>query len=154
VITLRPADLSNQDDRTFVRSTWSRAFKQSNDAGLIHTDDWALVMHRQFDRILDRPGARAIIACDRDDPTFLYGWIAGDTSGRDRVVFFTYVKEPYRRRGIGRALFLELGLDAHTPFTYVCRTPMTLDRHLHLRRRLPLARFNPHVVRYSKDQTP
>ena len=149
MITLRPANLADDSDRVFIRSTWARAFKQSNDAGLIHTDDWAPVMHRQFDRILDRPGARAIIACDRDHPTFLYGWIAGDTTAPLKVVFFTYVKEPYRRRGLARALALELGLDARTPFAFVCRTPLTLQ--LDLRTRLPLARFDPHIVRYSKD---
>ena len=146
MITLRPANLADDSDRTFIRSTWSRAFKQSNDAGLIHTDDWASVMHRQFDRILDRPGARAIIACESDDPSFLYGWISGDTTAGP-VVFFTYVKEPYRRRGIARALVLELGIDDRTPFTYVCRTPLTLR----LKPKIPLARFDPHIVRYSKD---
>lgn len=149
MITTRAAKLADQVDRTFIRSTWARAFKQSNDAGLIYTDDWAEVMHRQFDRILDRPGARAIIACERNDPAFFYGWIAGDTTGPSPVVFFTYVKEPYRRRGLGRALLLELGVGPQTPFTFVCRTPLTL----HLKPLIPLGRFNPQIVRYPKDPT-
>lgn len=155
MIALRAAKLADPEERAFIRATWSRAFKQSNDAGMIHTDDWAPVMHRQIDRILDRPGARAILAYDKASPTFLYGWIAGDPTAVPRpVVFFTYVKEPYRRSGIGRALALEFGIDKSTAFAFVCRTPMTAAEHLDLRTRFPLARYHPQIVRYDKDTPP
>lgn len=97
-IAFRAADLRSPD-RTFIVSTWSSSFKTAHAAGLIHTDDWATIMHAQIGKILDRADARAVIAFERDDPDFLYGWIAGDTAERPAVVWYVYVKEAYRRAG-------------------------------------------------------
>lgn len=147
MIAIRPANLRDEAERAFIRSTWSRAFKVADDAGMIHTDDWSTVMHRQIDRVLDRPDARALLAYESDEPSFWYGWIAGDTSGAASVVFFSYVKEPYRRQGIARDLFARFGLGERTPFMFVCRTPMVAK----LKHKVPFARYNPREVRYPKE---
>lgn len=142
----RAADLSDATERTFVRSTWSRYFKMSRDAGMIFTDDWAVVMHRQIDRVLDRDGARAILCFESTSPTFFYGWIAGDTSGPVPVVFFAFVKPPYQRQGLARQLLEQLGVDAARPFEFTCRT----SEMLALKDKIPLARYNPLEVRFPK----
>lgn len=149
-IAFRPANLvdnGRDSERAFVRATWSRAFKKSFDAGMIWTDDWERVMHPQIDRVLDRTGTRVVLAYETESPTFLYGWIAGDTSEDTPVVFFAYVKEPYRRQGFGRELLQALGVDAREPFTYTCRTSVVR----HLRGKIPLGRYNPLEVRYPKQ---
>lgn len=150
MIAFRPAQLhdKDRDDRAFIRSTWARAFKYSHDAGMIHTDDWPEVMHKQINRALDRPDARAIICCADDDADYFFGWIAGDTSGRTPVVFYCYVKEPSRRQGVGARLLEALGVDALKPFIYTCRGPSAMS---HFRHRIPLARYYPPEVRYPKD---
>jgi GNAT superfamily N-acetyltransferase len=145
-LAFRPAV---REDRAFIIPTWSASYKKSRYAGLITSEDWADVMHRQLGKILDRAGARAIVAYDRQDPDYFYGWIAGDTSEPTPVVYYVYTKEPYRRAGIARGLFAALGVDPTRYFVYVC-SPVNDSQELI--RKLPSARFNTLEVRYPKEQ--
>lgn len=147
-LAFRPAAGHDSDDRSFIVSTWSRSFKLSHSAGLIHSDDWPTVMHTQLERILDRDGARALIACDRDDGDYFYGWIAADTTDRIPVLHYVYVKEPYRRAGIARQLFTAIGIDPAQFFTYVCRGPS----YGQFASRVAHARYNPNAVRFPKEK--
>ncbi len=142
----RPANLADSGERTFIRSTWSRYFKMSRDAGMIHTDDWAMVMHRQIDRVLDRASARSILCFEGSSPGFLYGWIAGDTSGPMPIVYFVHVKAPFQRNGLARQLLQQLGIDAKKPFEYMCRTADLLF----LKDKIPLATYNPLEARFPR----
>lgn len=153
----RNADPTNEGERIFIVSTWASSCKKSYDAGIIWTEDWASIMHPQIGRILDQPHARVVLAVDSEDPSFFYGWIAGDTTEATPIVYYVYVKEPYRRAGyrIGqrvgdgyaRQLFAAFGVDPAAPFTYVCQTPAMIK----LRDKIPRARRNPLEVRYPKE---
>lgn len=145
MIAFRPA---TSDDRRFIVSAWSTSYKHAHTAGMIHTDDWADVMHKQIERVLDRPDARTIVAFESKDPTFLYGWIAGDTSEGVPAVFYVYVKEPYRRAGHARRLFAALGVQPGERFVYGCRTAIVPT----LARSIPSARFNPAILRFPKER--
>lgn len=125
-------------------ATWSSSYKKSHSAGIINTDDWSAIMHPQIAKVLDRPGARTVVAHERTDPNFCYGWISGDTSERTPVVFYVYVKEAYRRAGIARDLFAAIDVDPRKYFVYVCGTPIA-------KMLVPHARFNPNEVRYPKE---
>jgi len=116
---------------------------------MIHTDDWATVMHAQIERILDRPDAQTVVAFESKDDSFLYGWICGDTSEPTPSVFYAYVKEPYRRAGHARRLFAALGVRPEQRFVYACRTAIVPT----LSRSIPMARFNPEILRYPKRKT-
>ena len=146
-LAFRPAAGRGSEDRRFIVSTWSSSYKKSHSAGVIHTDDWATMMHPQFERHLDRLDARAVIVYEKSDPGFYYGWIAGDTSESTPVVFYVYCKEAYRRTGIARALFKAFGVDPAGYFVYVCGTPDAIQ----LQRKIPRARFNPNEIRYPKE---
>lgn len=146
-LAFRASAAGGTEDRRFIVSTWSSSYKKSHSAGVIHADDWADIMRPQFERHLNRLDARAVIAYDKDDPEFFYGWIAGDTSESTPVVFYVYVKEAYRRSGIARALFKSFGVDPMQYFVYVCGTPDAIQ----LQRKIPRARFNPNEVRYPKE---
>lgn len=148
-VAFRHADLSDENERQFVITTWSSSFKKSFTAGLIRTEDWPAIMHAQLGKILDREGARAVLAVDTEDPTFFYGWIAGDTSDRTAVIYYVYVKEPYRRAGYARKLFAAFGVDPGSAFTFVCKTPVAIE--IALRDKIPRARWNPLEVRYPKE---
>lgn len=60
-------------------------------------------------RILGR--GSVLVACDPGDPDQIYGWVACDPTSR--VLYYIYVKQAFRRAGIGtalmRAAFSELG---------------------------------------------
>lgn len=137
-------------DRAFVVSSWSRSYKYSDAAGLIHVDDWAAVMHAQLGRLLACDTTRAIVAFEPDeDPAFedfLYGWICGDTSNATRpLVHYVYVKEAYRRAGLARRLFGALGVDPSRSFAYTCQTQAAIDAAA----KVPRARWEPLIARHS-----
>lgn len=152
-LSFRPAVPS---DRAFMVSTWSRSSKLMHSAGLVSSERWSAVMHPEFERILDRDGATAVIACEKDDPDYFYGWAAGDMSERVPVLFYVYVKEPFRSRPgdtkpfhIGRKLLGALGIDPFRHFIYVSRGasyPQLANRFRH-------AQHNPNAVRFPKETT-
>ena len=72
-LAFRPAAGRGSEDRRFIVSTWSSSYKKSHSAGVIHTDDWATMMHPQFERHLDRLDARAVIVYEKSDPGFSFG---------------------------------------------------------------------------------
>ncbi len=142
----RPA---TRDDRAFMIPMWSASYKKSHSAGIISTDSWATVMHREIEIILDRPGMRGVVAVEKSDPQFAYGFIIGDTEDiiDAPVVAYVYVKEPYRRSGIARGLFAALGVEPSQRFIYPCRTGIVSK----LSSKIPFARFNNNEVRYPKE---
>lgn len=139
-IAYRPAEI---EDAQFVVSTWSRGFKESRSAGMIADEDWPRVMHPQIQKVLSRPGVQTIVAYENTDPSFLYGWICGTPGTALPVVFFTYVKEAYRRAGYARGLFAALGVDPAKRFYYTCWTPVISK----LDGAIPLAKHDPGYAR-------
>lgn len=161
----RPADLSpGSDERRFVISSWSSSYKASHFAGLITAEDWSSVMHVQLGKILDRPTTRTLVAVD--PPSFLYGFIAGDTAGRVPVVHFVYVKDGFRserardgkREGprYARGLFAALDVDPEAPFLYTCKTPVVAEigppAWSGRTSKIPRATFRPAAARYTNYQ--
>jgi hypothetical protein len=165
VTVYRPADLSpGSDERRFVISSWSSSYKASHFAGLITAEDWAEVMHVQLGKILDRPTTRTLVAVSADRRPFLYGFIAGDTSGRLPLVHFAYVKDGFRSKRVGgrregpryaRGLFAALGVDPEGLFLYTCRTPV-VSQLSHPTSgeasKIPRATFCPAAGRYNNYQ--
>lgn len=133
-------------ERNFVLGGWSASFKHSREAGLIVASDWDDVMHVQLAKICARPECRVLVAHGQVADSFL-GFIAGEPS--EAVVYYCFVKEAYRRRGIARALFEALGVDPAKPFLYPALTRALADPAL--RNKIPLARRDPAVGRYPKQ---
>lgn len=147
----RDADLApDSDERAFVTSTWSSSYKGSHFAGLIASEDWAAIMHAQLGKLLDRPGTRTLVAGEPDG--FLYGFIAGDTTRRLPIVYYVYVKDPFRELGYARGLFAALGVDPEQPFIYTCRTAIVsriADKLPGGANKIPHATFAPAAARYT-----
>lgn len=135
-------------DRRFVVSAWSSSYKHAHTAGMIHTDDWATIMHAQIERLISQPSTSTIVAFESKDPDFVYAFISGDTSRAVPIVFYAYVKEPYRRAGHARKLFAALGVDPSRRFWFACKTAIVST----LARSIPSARFDPELARYPKER--
>lgn len=139
-IAYRDAEI---DDAHFVVPQWSRCFKPSRSAGMIADEDWAAIMHGQIQKLLNRPGVRTIIAYENTDPSFLYGFIAATPDAPTPIVYFTVVKEAYRRAGYARGLFAAVGIDPTKRFIYTCWTPVLAK----LAHTIPLAKHVPEYAR-------
>ncbi len=147
MIAFRPI---TPDDLAFVVSSWSSSYKSAHAAGMIFTDDWGEVMHRQIKRIVSWGDTTTIVGYESDDPTFLYGFISGDTVERVPVVWYVFVKAPYRRSGTARGLFDALGVAPDKPFNFACRTAVVSR----LVDKIPYGRCNPIIARFAKETRP
>lgn len=155
---------ATHDDRRFIVSAWASSYKSAHAAGMIASDDWATVMHAQIAKLLSRAGTRSVIAYEPEGDLgdFTYGFIAGDpTHEPDPIVFYVYVKEPFRSQPItgqrgarsgprhARGLFDAIGIDPGKPFLYACRTAIVsrIGHKFDYR-----ARFVPAAARYVNYQ--
>lgn len=150
----RPA---NEDDRRFVIASWASSYKNAHHAGMIASEDWPAVMHRQIEKLIDRPSSRTIVAYEAAASDFLYGFVAGDVSGSIPVLYYVYVKGPYRSQEAAagrsgprhaRGLLEAIGIDPARPFLYTCRTAIVAR----LGDKIPRGRFTPAAARYTNHQ--
>jgi GNAT superfamily N-acetyltransferase len=151
-----PRDAS---DVKFVVESWLEGQRTSYSAGLVAIEDWFDVMRPQYTKLMRRPGMQTVVAYEKTDPDFLYGSIIADPTEQrvpdksgslhwwPALVLFVFVKQNYRREGIGRALFSAVGVDVTKPFLYACNT-VTASR---LASKAPLAKFNPLAARFPKN---
>ncbi len=154
---------ATHDDRRFIVSAWASSYKSAHAAGMIASEDWATIMHPQIAKLLSRAGTRAVIAYEPEGDLgdFTYGFIAGDPTHDLPIVFYTYVKEPFRSQPIAgqpgsrsgprhaRGLFSAIGIDPGKPFLYACRTAIVARISHKFDRR---ARFVPAAARYANYQ--
>lgn len=144
MIAFRPATSA---DRDFVVGSWETSYRKAHTAGLILMEDWAKVMRAQLTKILDRDYVDCTVAFESDDPAFVYGYLVAEPGEAPPLVYWAYVKQPYRRQGLATALFKAAGIDPASRFDFVCSTPLVPR----LSKAMPLAKWRPLLGRYSKD---
>jgi hypothetical protein len=157
-LAFRPA--VTESDLTFVISSWLDASKHSYSSGLIAMDDWYAVQWPQYLKATQRPDMRTVVAFEKTDPAFLYGFMVADPTEQrieehgggvrwwPALVLFVFVKQSYRREGIARGMFDAIGIDPAKPFLYGCNT----QQASRLSAKVPGARFHPLVARYPKEK--
>jgi hypothetical protein len=135
VITLRPAI---PDDLQFIVSGWSSSYRMSRDC----TTPMALYARQKHEEVryyLDH-SAEVIVA----EGSVLQGFIAFE---RPDYVFYVYVPQPFRGRGIARQLFYAAGIDPSSRFEYHARTRASWE----CRHKIPLAVHNSLRARFPKE---
>jgi hypothetical protein len=130
-----------------IVSMWSSTYRESHYAGIIWHEDYAAIMHAQIPKLIEKQSRTVIVAVDKDDPEFIYGFICGDTTGPTPVIDYVCVKEPYRKEGIARALFDELGVSPSERFVFSCKTRIVTQ----LASKIPGARYDNIQARYPKE---
>ena len=106
----------------FVFSTWLKNFRDSAHPHLARPDYFA-GEHRLIELLVSR-GAAVLLACDCDDATQLLGWICHEVN----TVHYLYVKQVFRKLGIGRKLLSQAGIKQ--PFRVTHWTPsVSMLRH-------------------------
>lgn len=152
-------DATPRDVSEFILSSWLDASRTSYSSGLIPMDSWFETMRPIYERHIKRPDMRAVVAYEKTDPAFLYGFIIADPTeqrvpGKDgsfhywpALVLFVFTKQNYRKERIARRLFEAVGVDVSKPFLYASST-VTASR---LASKVPLAKYDPLAVRFDKD---
>lgn len=95
----RPGD-DPLDDRRFVFTTWKNGIWFSEPRDERNYDEFNSLKSREINRILKRSNAKVTIACISDNLDQIIGYsVATGTH-----LHWIYVKEDYRKQGIGRLL--------------------------------------------------
>ncbi len=135
------------EDRAFVISSWETSYRKAHTAGLITMPDWAAVMRDQLTKILDRSYVKTTVAYEADDSQHIYGYLVSEPDETPPLVYWCYVKQPYRRQGMTYSLFRAAGIDAQGRWNFVCSAPV-VSRILP---KVPLAKWRPLLGRYSRE---
>jgi hypothetical protein len=138
-------------DARFVAKSWVASYRDADTAGFVLVENWYDVMIPQVTQAMARPDVRTVLAYETTNPdpgTNAYGFIVADTVEQPPLVYYVFVKAPYRRSGIARGLFAAVGVDPSRPFNYVCSTPMSHVLH----RKIPMARWAPKLGRFPKSE--
>lgn len=102
---IRPMEAS---DAPFVLNSWLRRYRDSVAARLVTDRVFYQVQHDIILKILAKPELKATVACSLEDSNHIYGYLIAEDLSKlvpDLVMLhFTYVKGPFRRFGIAKAL--------------------------------------------------
>ncbi len=135
---------ASKPDMAFVVDSFLESYRTAHAAGLIAMSDWRVVMTRQLGLLFARSGVEVHVAHHPGESVAdLYGWAAVEKSEPCPLVIYCYVKQPYRRMGIARALLAAAGISPTDTFEYAAKTGVLSKVSL------PNARWNPLRARFS-----
>lgn len=121
------------DDRPFIFSTWLRGLRHSNDYfELIENEAYFKHQHDLIEAILDDFEVTVKIACLKDDPSVVLGYVVYKNTRLD----WCFIKRSWRAIGLARDL-VPKDITTVSHVTDVGRA---------LLRKHPTVRFNPYIT--------
>ena len=135
-VTFRPLD---PDEMGFVMDSWFRSYRNSEWAGVIPNHLYYPTMREMLASLISR-GAKILAAIAvTEEGERVIGYVCHENKKMETVLHYLYVKDPYRRAGLGKKL---VSLATEGPYLlYTHRT--RLSRFV-----LPhSARFVPEIAR-------
>jgi ribosomal protein S18 acetylase RimI-like enzyme len=116
-VRIRPA---NQEDVGFIFNSWLRSYKPSFFSRLIDNRVYFENHHKLLENLAKT--STFTIACDKDDPSQIYGYICYEKIQGISAIHYIYVKHSFRKLGIAKLLLKESG---HTSSSAGCCTHIT-----------------------------
>lgn len=100
-------------DKNCIYSNWLKSYKTySYFAKRIRPVIFFAGHQKIIDHLLSKPTIKIIIACDKSKPDEIFGWLAFEPKEEGRpTIHYVYVKGPFQKMGIGRALFRHAGIE-------------------------------------------
>lgn len=109
----------SEQDLNLVLATWLNSFYHAGYAARgVRKDIYFHYHEMAIRKILLRSQAKALMACDKEDPYVVYGYFVFEDQGDDSVLHYAYVKKDLRGMGIFRALLQASGLNMRLPLEY------------------------------------
>lgn len=94
---VRPTDLP------FILDSWCRSYRDSKFAGTVTNDTYPSVQRNTVEQLMAR-GAKYLLAVSLSDSDQILGWVCYEPVKGGTCVHYLYVKDPYRRLGLGTYL--------------------------------------------------
>ncbi len=130
---------AREKDLGLVYDAWLDAFYDAHASGPMPSDVYRAAYRETIRRILTM--TPALVARSPRDENLLYGFVCATAA--PPVLYFLYVKQPYRRRGFARALMQHVGLTPAKRFVFTFKTALATELVEHW----PHARFDPLMLR-------
>lgn len=98
----------NADDRNFIIASWMRGFRNASSwAHKIPSEVYSIRHEQLVKRLLN--DSHSIVACSPDDPNQIFGFAIYQPSIESvSIIHWIYVKQMYRKLGIGNEIFREV----------------------------------------------
>lgn len=107
---------ATQTDLPFIYSTWLRSYRHaSHFAKKISNEIFFDMHHRVIDGFIDR-GGLVYVAHPKGEPEVILGYICVEPN--QPMIQYVYVKKPFRKMGIAKALYKKLDYPATALFTH------------------------------------
>ena len=107
--------LATPEDIPFIYSTWLKSFKSDSKEGKsMRTTIFMKYYVKVIDHILQLPDTVINIACDKEDPFVIHGYIVCNKT----TIHYIYVKEVLRRLGLSKALIASQNLGDDVVYTH------------------------------------
>jgi ribosomal protein S18 acetylase RimI-like enzyme len=98
-ILMRPA---RPEDQAFIYNSWLKAYRNSKLTREWPNEIYYKAQAKAITQIFF--AAKTIIACSAEDKSQIYGYIVFQKVSETQIVHFLYVKQVFRRLGIGKSL--------------------------------------------------
>lgn len=108
---------ANDEDIPFIFNSWLKSYKAS---GPISKGVVAAIYYENHHKLIQKIAMRATVyvACDKNDPTNIYGFMAGEYIEGILVIHYVYIKHSFRRLGIAKELFNSFNHDTSSASCY------------------------------------
>lgn len=140
-VRLRPA---TDEDVPFLFNSWLRCYRHSAQTRGIENPVYFAQHHLLLEGLCKR--ATITIACNPSDIAQIYGYIAYEEIEGLLVIHFIYMKELYRKLGIGSILAESAGFKKEAPVLFTHRTysaDFLTQKYLMV--------YNPYLAYYGYD---
>ena len=111
------------EDVPFIFNSWLKSYRQSLFARNITSTVYFSEHHKVLENLLRN--STVIMACDKQDPTTVYGYICAGKVDGVFVLHYVYVKHSFRNLGVGKALLNAFDHDVNTAAVYTHHTRMS-----------------------------
>lgn len=108
-----------ETDSSCVLDSWWRGLQSTPQFAWLPRSAFSSAMRAQLTDDIADGTIRVDVACDVDDPSQIFGWVAYDGTAPTLCLHWVYVKQLYRRNGIARMLCGVLPV-AFSCWSWVC----------------------------------
>lgn len=127
-----------EGDKNFILATWLRNLYYGNsNFGEVPKDVFMANYHRILEEHLASPNTKIKVACLKDDRDVILGYSVYRDAEERSVLDYVFVKQAWRKIGIGRTL---------VPENVFAVTHITTQGLAMLKTKLPKAHYNPFLL--------
>ena len=112
------------EDKAFIFNSWLKSFRNGFMVKNVDNTIYFLNHHKIVDSCTTK--GTTIICCDAQDSRIIYGYICFEHIEGQFVLHYIYIKEVYRKLGLGKMLLEKTGHDFNILGCYTHQTPVAL----------------------------